>query len=285
VAVETILFLDDQMHESLSGRTMSANSTANGYNMAAVRRLDWKTAWKPSDGSGDEWIQVDGPSQTWLGSTAGDDVYCGILYDARGADQNTVLLVQESSEGSGVWNTGSPRLTFTLDKTAPCCAILKVDLSTGGRTRYRLYQLNSARGGGTKTVRIFGWSMFAVGDYHIVGTTDANATGAGSIRIEANTGLFRALTGQDATNRNGAAVQGFDLPFQPGTKALWETLRDGFFRFGGAGRPFFIQFQGLSNPAQGDAGLVRLDGNRWESSRSFKDELDISIPLVTEAFV
>jgi hypothetical protein len=284
VGVETILYLDDRLHESVTTTTLAASSVANGFSKDAVRRTDWKTAWKPSDGAGDEYLEANGGSQTWLGSTGGDDIAVALAYDARGCDQDEIQLVRESAEGSGIW-TSSP-LAFTINKSGPTVDIQTFNLSSGGRTKYRLYQYASGRSGAaTKTCRIFGWSMYAVAGYHTIGTDDSNATGAGGLRLVAHTGIFRALTGQVATNQNAAASQAFDLPFQPGTETLFEKLRDEFFARGGPGRAFYIQFQGLENPAKANVGMVRLDGRSYGGSRSVRDEYDIGIPLKTEVFV
>jgi hypothetical protein len=98
MALETIAFLDDRFHSSVAAASIyAASSTANGYHADCVRETDWKTAWKPSEGSSDQYLTLDLGSTTAIGTT-GQTAYFCIAYDARGVDQNIISLRSDGTD-------------------------------------------------------------------------------------------------------------------------------------------------------------------------------------------
>lgn len=78
----------------------------------------------------------------------------------------------------------------------------------------------------------------------------------------------------------------FDVALDQATKALWEQLRDTFSGFGGPGRAFFLQYEGLRNYARANFQMVRLRDPRWASERNQRELYDkTALPLRTEGFI
>lgn len=281
---QTILFLNDKMNPAVATTSIyGASSTAAGYNTENVRDADYATAWKPNDGTADEYIQADGGSATWLGVDA-ETVYCAVAYDARGVDQNTIDVWVDAADNP-VGTFATLRTTFTLNKTEPTVDYGSFTAGSGGRRYYRLKQLNAGRGGGTKTVKIYWFGLFrASGVYNIDTGYIADAPGQGEFVQAFNVGVMETAGGAIFTNRNASSFQSVDLTFQPATKTLWEVLRDQFHSISGPHRAFAFQYEGLRNAAKANFQIVRLHGMQWAARRNYRDVYDTTMRLRTEAW-
>lgn len=285
MGVETSLFLDDRFHSGIpSSSIRDVSTTANGYHIDNIRETDWKTAWKPNDGTVDEYVTIDGGSAGWLGG-AGAFVRFVIAYDARGADQTSIIVTSDAADDPVSGTFAQVKSTFALSKLGPTVQYDETQVSSPGKRYYQLRMESASRGGGTKTVRIFAFSVYVLAGIHRIGTDDTNATAPGSIGLDSGVGTFRSIPGLVCSNRNGSSAQSFDLPFSPLSKATWVVLRNTFFDLRGPARAFYVEFEGLRNYAQADFQMVRLDGPAWGSGRGVRDELDTTIPLRTEAWV
>jgi len=279
VPSETILLLYDQLHITNTTPVVTASSTANGYNLSASRRPSWASAWKPADGTADEYLMVDGGSAGWLGTTGGTTIYYAVAVDARLCDQGQIQISQDTASG-GTFAT--KRAGFVLDKRGPTVHYGTFPLSTSGRQFYRIEQNNALRNAGTKTCRVFGWSFYRPADVVRIGIDNGDMTAPTKLAGQDAVGTFRALSGHVSTNRNGGSSQRFELRFSPGDRVLWQQLLTYFLTVGGAARPFYVVFEGLRNLAVDGVQLCRLDADRWDASRVVKDEYDMTLPLVTE---
>lgn len=278
MAVETRLFLDDKMHSWKEGPSISAASTTAEGDKENVRDTTFGNYWKPAKSSS-EYVEVSGASQGWLGTTGGATIYCAIAYDARDSDISGISLVRETSEGSGVWT--STAIIFTLNKTAPTCDLGTFPLSSGGRTKYRLYQT----GGSAAMAKIHAWSFFTA---FVTVKPDPgasrNAFTPHPSNWAANAGLVYSPGGFPFTGRTAAMQQDFHLNSRRiQTKAVWAALVDAVRDAGATARNFYLQFDGIKNVAKADFAMVRLAGARWSAGRPGMDNFDVTIPMLTEA--
>jgi hypothetical protein len=284
MAVETRLFLDDKMHAWKPDPAMhSASSTAEG-SIENLRDTTYANWWKPNDGTSDEWVMVDGGSIGWLGTTGGATIYVAMSYDASGADQTSIGLQQDTSDNpAGAFGTN--RASFTLNPFGPTDDYKTFLLTTNGKRYYRLYQFNAARGGGTRTAKIYSWSMFtAVVTVKPNPGASVNSFSPHPANVQANTGVVVSPGGFPFTNRLAAPQQDFHLNVKRiQTKAVWAAIVDAVQDAGCGARNFYMQFSGLKNHALDDFAMVRIQGSRWSAGRPMVDNFDITIPLVTEA--
>jgi len=271
VPAQTIFFVGDKLHASQTAASIyGVSSTANGYNRESVRDTSWLGAWKPADGSSDEYIQVDGGSATWIGA-AGATAHVAIAYDARGCDQNTILLKQDTADAPG-GTFATLRDTFTLNKTAPTVDYLSFLVSTSGRQYYRLTQANADRGGGTKTVPIYAAAFFSASQVFIMDTQYlGNSPAPGDYTRGSNVGIGETTGGMWQTNRNGPAFQEFDVNIDRATTALWDAL-DAHFEgwHDGPGRAYWLQYDGIKNAAKSHFGMVHQLG--FQATRPLKEQ-------------
>src|SRR5690349_12799765 len=160
----------DKFHSSQTAPSVyGVSSTANGYNREAVRDTSWLQAWKASDGTGDEYIQIDGGSAGWLGTTGGDTITVAIAYDARGCDQTLIKINQDAADNpAGAFAT--IKGTFTVNTASPNADYLTFLLTGGGKRYYRINLFNADRGGGTKVVPIYAIAFFTSSEIYNVDT-------------------------------------------------------------------------------------------------------------------
>jgi hypothetical protein len=280
VPASTIFFVGDKFHNSQTAASVhSVSSTANGYNKEAVRDTSWLQAWKPSDGTGDEYLQVDGGSATWIGNAL-DTAYLAIAYDARGCDQNTITLFQDAADNpAGAFAT--LRSTFTVNKTAPTVDYLSFVISTSGRRYYRIYQKNADRGGGTKVIPIYAIAFFSAAEvYDIDANYTSDAPGPGGYSLISTVGQGQTAGGLIQTNKNGRSYQEFDVTFDKATATLFDALNANFLNWeDGPARSVWLQYEGIVNAAKADFGMVKVLGQ--ESSRQYVDQNDMSLRVRT----
>lgn len=283
MAVEAILFMDDKFHSSNTTAEVDGytGSNENGYAGDNVREVEFGTAWKPADDSSDHAIRLDFNNTTTLG-TAGTTGYCCIAYDARVAEQNTILLQYDSADSSGF--AGATTLsTFTLNKARPSCQFASFTIPTPAKRYYRLLERNADRAGGTKTVKIFNWGMFAgAGGFRIGTDYGLDTTGPGDLDHVSDVQAILTEAQCRFTNRMGFPKQEVELSFRPASLALWEALRDKVYGLDGPRRAFYAQFDGLRNPAQQDFFMVRMVGERATGSRNDRDQYEVTVLLETE---
>lgn len=279
---QTMLFLGDKLHVSQTAASIyGVSSTANGYNREFVRDTSWTGAWKPSDGTGDEYIQCDGGAADWLG-TAGQTAHLAIAYDARGCDQTTIILKQDTADAAG-GTFATTRATLTLNDTGPTVDYVSFLVSTSGRRYYRLLQQNVDRGAGTKTVPIYAWGMFSAAEVYIIDTDyPGHEVGAGAIEQVSQVGIMDTAGGLTHSNRNGSTYQRFPLTFTPAYVTLYQALRDALYAQDGPNRCFWAQYEGLRNHAKANFQMVRQVGMSWSAHREYPDQYDTIIQLRTE---
>src|SRR3990172_3346764 len=164
-AVDLKAFFDDAMHATKTAVTLTASSTDSGYNKENVRQADLVRAWKPVDSATDEYLQVDGVTTGWLG-TASTAVAICIAYDARGADQTTIRVRYDTADNPA-GSFGVNFVSFTVNTSQVCCDYVETIVPGTAKRYYRLVQLNSERGGGTKCAKILSWAMYARTGYLI----------------------------------------------------------------------------------------------------------------------
>lgn len=279
MAATTILMINDKLHLSVSASSiLSSTSTQAGYHQDNVRDTNFANAWKPVDGASDQQIVCDGGSSGWIAAGA---FYVAIAYDARGCDQNTILLQQDSLDNPAFSNTVTTKATFTLDKRGPTVDYVAV-LSNSNKRYYRLMQANSARGGGTKTVPIYAWAMIDPTNIEDLTNYPADAIGPGNIDMSSKVAFMWTAGGIPYTNRFGSVDQEFDLVFPRASAGLYADLRDALFGLNNNNRAFWMQLEGLRNYATPNFQMVRLRSSKWGGVRPYVDQYETLIPMMTE---
>jgi hypothetical protein len=285
MAAQTILFVGDKFHFSQTAASVySVSSTQNGYNKEAVRDTNWLWAWKPSDGTSDEHLQVDGGSAGWLGTTGGATIHCAIAYDARGCDQTLIKVNQDAADNpAGTFST--IKGTFTVNTTAPTVDYLTFLLTTSGKQYYRLAQFNADRGGGSKTIKIYGLAFFTASEVYNIDTGyPQSPPGAGAYDFMANVGVATSAGGMDWTNVNGTPYQEAEVNIQRATATLWQALRSQFMSWHqGNARNFWLQYDGIQNAAKDSFGMVSLTQPGYGSRRVLRDLYDTRLRIRTVA--
>lgn len=257
---QTIFFVGDKLHHSQAAVSVhSVSSTASGYNKEAVRDTNWLQAWKPSDGTADEYIQIDGGSAGWLGTTGGAPIHVAIAYDARGCDQTLIKIVEDSADNPAGTFVVNKDTFATLNTSRPCEDYVDFLLSGGGKRYYRIYQYNADRGGGTKTVPIYAIAFFTAAQVYVMDTEYVgNSPAPGDYNMGSHVGRGETAGGMAQTNRNGAEFEEFEVNMARATAALWDALRAHWTGWhGGPARPYWLQYDGLINPAKADFAMVR----------------------------
>lgn len=283
---ETILFLDDRLHAwNVAASIYGVSSTAAGFHAEAVRDVDYLNGWKPNDGSADEYVQVDGGAVDWLGTTGGGTIFLVVAYDARGADQNTVTLTQDTADNpAGAFLT--LLATLTLNKTGPTCDYVTFSLSSGGRRYYRLNQIVADRGGGTKTATILSWGMYkATGVLNLDTGYSGVWVSPGRSDLEDEVGTVHSPGGFVHSQAAARMRNSFELRIRRARRKLWVDLVDRIHVAGAGSRAVFVQYEGLKNHARDDFQMARIPDMKWTARRPLVDDFEISIPFRTEAHV
>lgn len=283
--VNTILMLADQMHASKTAVSVSASATQAGYHVDNVRDTSWAGAWKPTDGTADEYIQIDGGSAGWLGTTLNDEITVAIAYDGRGAHQ-TLIKVTNDAADSPVGTFLQIKATFaTVNTVGPTVDYVTLSLASGGKRYYRIAMFNSDRGGGTICPKIYAVAMFRPGDVHNLEAEYPNeAIGAGGWSSISKVSEVLTAGGIPFSNKRGSTDQALDLTFLPASSSWWTTLRDQFYALNVNGRAFWLQHTGLRNDVKADFQMVMVDGPRYASQRQIPNQFNTSIPLRTVPF-
>jgi len=279
---QTIFFVGDKLHASQSAASIhSVSSTENGYNMHAVRDTSWKDAWKPVNGTADEYLQIDGGSAGWLGTTGGDPIHWAIAYDARGADQTLIKVNQDAADAVGGAFVTIKGTFATLGTNRPTEDYLSFLLTGGGKRYYRVYQFNADRGGGTKTVPIYAIAVFTATEVHIIDTEYlGNSPGPGEYGLGANVGLAESAGGMEESNVNGPPYQEVEINFGRATQALWDAITSHYMTWNnGSARPIWLQYEGLYNDVKADFAMVRQ--MNFASRRPQKDQYDTRLQFRT----
>jgi hypothetical protein len=275
--------LDDQMHSTKTGVSFYAvSSTEYGYSAENVRDTNMTNAWKPANGTADEYLTLDGGSAGWLGSVAGTVITVALAYDASGADQTLVRVLTDTAD-SPTGGFTQIKATFTVNAGGRTSDYVTLTIPTGGKRYYRLAQTNADRGGGTKTAKIFAWSMFRPADlFNLETDYTSDHPGPGRYTQFDTVALMKLMGGGIATNREASGGQEFEVFFDEATKELWERLRDWHFYIGGSLRAFFVQYEGLRNYAKANFSMVRFADESWSSTRRLMDQYGTPIRLRTE---
>lgn len=266
---------------------MSASTVANGYAIDNAREADLQLAWKPADSaSTDEWLKVDGGSVGWMGSPAAT-AYFAVAYDARGSNQDFITL-QTHSLDDGTFVGGSLENAFApvaLNKTGVICWYTAFAVHNPVRRYYRLIQKGTDRSGGSVTAKILSWAMFQPSDVTFMGI-DFPAQSEGEYDLDPvyRTALLRGGGGMIYSNSFASPGESFRTTFKQGKDALYQKVRDQFSAIGGPARAIYVQKEGLSNPVLGSFFMCRLDAEWWKSHRRYRNQSDLSIPMVTESW-
>lgn len=278
--VETILFLDGEIStlNTAASITSSAN-TASGYSAEYLREANYAQAWKPIDGTGDYLVEID------TGATVGANgqtAYVVVAYDAKGANQTQLRIIGDDT-GAGPW---TQRALFTLNTTGPTLDYLSWAVDATPDRHFRIEQLNAARGGGTKTAKVYYWDVFAAAGVFNLDTkyTPKIGAGTGYLNQVASVGAVTTSGGFLFTNRAAKPRQEVELTVKPAEVTPWKDIRDQLHALNGMHKAFAIQFEGLKNAAKANFQLVRVAGPRWTSQRPYRDIYDTSVPLMTEAY-
>jgi len=272
VAAQTIFFSWDRFHASGANPSVhSVSTTANGFNKENVRDTSWLGAWKPADSTNDEYLQIDGGSAGWLGTTGGDIITVAIAYDARGCDQTTIKIATDAADAAGgafVQLKG----TFTLNTAGPTVDYITISLAASGKRYYRVYQYNADRGGLTKTVPIYAIAIFTAAEVHILDTEYlSDAPGPGDYTPGAIVGVGETAGGMWQTNLNGPAYQEFDVNLDRATSTLWNVLLYQWMTWSrGPSRAVWLQYEGIVNNALANFGMVYMTG--FQTTRPLKDQ-------------
>lgn len=278
---QTIFFSWDRFHAAnVNPSVYSVSTTASGYNSQNVRDTSWLGAWKPADSTNDEYLQVDGFSAGWLGTTGGDTIHVAIAYDARGCDQTTIKIMTDAADNpAGAFNT--TKATFTVNTAGPTVAYVTFLLSASGKRYYRILQLNADRGGGTKTIPIYAISFFTAAEVHVLDTEylgDSPAPGDYSLGSVA--GVGETAGGMWQTNLNGPAYQEFEINLDRASTTLWNMLTYQWLTWSrGPNRALWLQYDGIVNNALADFGMVYMTG--FQTTRPQKDQYSMRLRFRT----
>lgn len=279
---ETILFLDDKAHAWQSGPSVyGVSSTAPGYSPEAVRDISYSNAWKPNDSAVDEYIQYDLGTASWLGTTGGDTIYVVVAYDSTGSDQSSFSILQDGGDNpAGTFS--SLRATFNISSGGPTSDTVSFLLTGGGKRYYRLSQPNSARGGGTRTAKIFNWGFYrALGVVRIEDYQGGN-TSPGASDLLDMVGSRPGPSGFNNVQASARMRHEFEIHIRRAKKPLWTDLVNGFHLAGAGARACYAQYEGLKNIALPTFQMARVADMRWAMRRPYVDECEVSIPMRTE---
>jgi hypothetical protein len=284
---KTILFLEDQLHSSNAVSEIEAVSNTHKGNMHNVRDSNYLTYWKPLDDLVTnahiraDFVAIDAISVDF------ETVYCCIAYDPRNVDQTDIILQYDSADNpSFAGATGAG--TFTIDTTDeyPTCQWLSFTMPSPSKRYWRLMQRFAARSGAGRTIPIFYWGMYGPG--HVLDLdTAGNKPGPGAGRHDF-LGSGHGVAGPGgvlAVNDPGRSQQRFEITVTPANATIFEKLRDAILKGDVLGRSFFVQFEGLRNEAEANFQLCRIDAASWDTMRGKMGSYEITLPLLTEAFV
>lgn len=273
-AADLYLFMDDMLHVSRTSNTLTASSTASGYAIDNAREADLVKAWKPANGASDEYLEFDPATDSDVG-TSGETIYYAYAYDARNSDQNAISL----SRWDGALNN---YLTASTDKTAVNCFFGSFVMPATPYQRYRLTQLNGNRSPGTTTAKIFSWAIFNQSDVIRLSLDYVNDTEATySIGQTFRVALGATGGGHTVANEYAKPGQRFSVSFGPGSRALWERIRDDLVANGGTKRAIYVQKTGLKNPAKSDFFMCRISSNEWTANLPYLDQYSITLEFET----
>lgn len=282
--VDLLLFIKDSCNIEESSVSFSASSTKNGYAVDNAREADLVKAWQPSDGTSDQYIQVDGGSTGWVGS--GTDFYIAVAYDARGAHQ-TAIRIQYDAADNPAFTSPTTMATITLNASGVACDFLNPAHPIPAKRYYRAMQLNSDRGGGTVCAKILSLAFFNRTNVLRFGTTyPGNSQGAYSVSQIFRVTRSKTAVGGALTNSYAAPGHAFSIGFQPGGNALYEDLVDRLGAVGGPARAFFAQKEGIrGNPAKQNFFMVRQASNYWEASKEYDEDYNMALTFETESWL
>lgn len=280
MAVETILFIDNLVDESIAASSIvSASATDDGYHRDNVRRTDFGTAWKAMDSfTANSEIVLDLGSISALGAS-GATAYFVVAYDPRGSNQANVHLQVNTNDDADFTDEVGVLSMAIPDFTEPTSNWASFTVPTPAK---RFYRIKQAFADGDKRLRIFAWGMYAAAGVTRVGVDYvSDTTGPGAFRQRARISSIEALGGQGYVNRVARPQQEVEMRFDPGSAALWEAVRDKLHGLDGSARAVFAQFDGLRNPAKPDFGMLRMTGPA-AGFRTDRDQQELAVRFVTE---
>jgi len=271
----------DRLHISETSASLTASSTDSGYAIDNAREADLFNSWKPTDGTSDQYLQVDGGSTTWLGA-AGTKLYCCIAYDARGANQTEIRLQYDTADNPAFTSVFTSGVFQTLSTDGVNCDFGSITIATPAKRYYRLSQLNSNRGGGTVCAKILSWAMFKATDVLNATSFPSDTDGQYEIDQVFRHGTMRTGGGLQLVNQYAKPGQRFGVTFQPATDALFASLRDNFFTTSGPARAVYVQKEALKNAALSNFFMCRLMESSVRASRRYQGVYEVAMQLETE---
>lgn len=275
------IFLRDRLHISEAASSFTASSTDTGYAIDNAREADLFNSWKPTDGTADEWLQVDLGSTSVLGA-AGAVAYCAFAYDARSANQTLLKLRYDSADNPAFTSPTALATSATLDVTMASCDFFGFVIPSTAKRYYRLYQLNADRGGGAVCAKILNWAMFKATDVLNATSFPKDSDGQYEISQVFHHGTMRTAGGLQLTNIYAKPGQRFGVTFQPATDALYASLRDNFFTTSGPARALYVQKEALKNAALADFYLCRMTDAGVRASRRYQGSYEMDMQFETE---
>jgi hypothetical protein len=284
--VETILFLDDRLHATISTAEIEAVSSTHKGNMHNVRDANLLTYWKPNnDLVSNANIRADFTSGDNI-ATASQEMYMAVAYDPRNIDQTTIILQYDSADDpsfSGA--TGAATLVIDTTDQYPTCQWTSFSMPSPSKRYWRLMQRFADRSGAGRTIPIFYWGVYGPSDLTNLDTDGRKqGPGAGGHGFLGSAGVLHGPAGLANATSPGYPRQTFDVTLRTDS-SHFETIRDGLLTGDLMHRGFFVQYEGLRNEAQANFNLCRVNHARFEALRGYMTSYELTIPFVTEAFV
>jgi hypothetical protein len=284
--VKTMLFLEDQLHSSVDGAEIEAASNTHKGNMHNVRDANYLTFWKPLDDLvTNAAVRADFQDGTVI-AQADETFYAAVAYDPRNTDQTTIIVQYDATDNPSFVGATSYGIFTVNSAHLPTCQWMPLVMPNPAKRYWRLMQRVTDRSGAGRTIPIFYWAM--MGPAHVVDLdTEGNkpGPGAGAHGFVGSAGISEGPAASAIANDVGYSRQRFDVTVRPANTTLFEKIRDGLKTGDLMNRAIFVQFEGLRNDAEPNFQLCRVDTPRLETARGLIEKYEITIPLITEAFV
>ena len=285
---QTLLFLSNQLSSKISSAEIEAVAagTESG-NMHFIRDANFVTWWKPpNDLVNNHSIRADFQDGNLIGA-AGETCYWGIAYDPRNIDQTTIILQYDSADNPSFSGATSYVIISSGHSSGyqyPTCQWQPFVMPTPAKRYWRVQQRISDRAGSGRTIKLFYWAM--CGPNHIV-DIDAGSYGPGLSRSGLlGSGQMSVGPGSVMSfNNPSISQQTFDITVTPSNTSMFNKIRDGLYNGDLLERAFFVQYEGLRNEAETNFFLCRIDRSQWDALKNVDDTYEITLPLITEAFL
>lgn len=287
MATDILILAAGALHLSQSAAVLTPSSTQSGYSGDNAREVDLVRAWKPNDSAIDETLIGDLGSTSALGAPAAN-AWGALSYDSRLADQQTIRLEYGTTD-DGAFAVPNLVQSFTVNGANAArtgCDFYKFAVPGTAKRYYRLLQANAARGGLTRTAKIYNFELYpASGVISVPIDFPGNGEAAYAISQLGRTAVMRTPGGFPHTNRFAKVGYRFEINFGPAQDTLWQKARDLFDSIGGMHRAVYIGKEGLVNPCQPNFFMCRLTSPDWRSSVRYRGQYDVVMEFETEVWL